>query len=126
MKKIILYILIIIELTIFKIPKYVELNNIAIIEEISLIEKYDKYTLTLKETIPIKDEQGIKYKYKEYKKTASTPKKAYQLIEKSTKKRLYLKKTKSLKTNILITSKIIKELNINPKIIIHYSKDQTY
>lgn len=112
MKKIILIIIIIIELLLIKIPPYVELNNIAIIEEITIIKKEDAYHLTLKEIIPEKSEQTIKYKYKTYKSTGTSINNALKNIK--TKKKLYLKKAKSLTTNINIKT-ITDNLNISPK-----------
>lgn len=123
MKKILLLIIIIIELIIIKIPPYVELNNLAIIEEIAVIKESNTYTLILKEIIPIKDDQGISYEYKYYKKSASSLKRAYKNIKTDTKKKLYLAKTKSLITNIKYTDDIINTLEINPKIINHSSKN---
>ena len=119
MKKIILILLIIIELFIIKIPKYEELNNLAIIKEIAIEYKENKYTMYLKEIIPIKDNQGINYKYKIYKETSSTIKKAYNKIKNKTKKKIYLNKVQKLKTNIKNTNKIKNELQIKPKSIIH-------
>ena len=46
MKKIFLTLIIILELLIIKIPEYNELNNIAIIEEISVIKQNNKYHIT--------------------------------------------------------------------------------
>lgn len=109
MKKIILIIIIILEILLIKIPPYVELNNIAIIEEIKLIKKDNTYYLELKEIIPTKSDQSIKYKYKTYKSTGNTIKESLNNIK--TKKKLYLNKVKSLNTNI--NKNIIKdELNI--------------
>ncbi|MBQ3511496.1 MAG: hypothetical protein IJA30_04290 [Bacilli bacterium] len=119
MKKIILILLIIIELFIIKIPKYEELNNLAIIKEIAIEYKENKYTIYLKEIIPIKDNQGINYKYKIHKETSSTIKKAYNKIKNKTKKKIYLNKVQKLKTNIKNTNKIKNELQIKPKSIIH-------
>lgn len=122
MKKYILIIIIIIELVTFKIPPYIELNNLAIIEEITVEKENNHYTLTLKETIPIKDDQGINYKYKYYTKTAKTIKKAYNYLQNSTKKKLYLNKTKSLITNMTSSRKILESLDIKPKTITHTNK----
>lgn len=119
MKKIILILLIIIELFIIKVPKYEELNNLAIIKEIAIEYKENKYTIYLKEIIPIKDNQGTNYKYKIYKETSSTIKKAYNKIKNKTKKKIYLNKVQKLKTNIKNTNKIKNELQIKPKSIIH-------
>lgn len=119
MKKIILIILLLSELLIINIPPYVELNNLAIIEEIGVIKENNQYTLILKEVIPIKDNQGIKYKYKYYQESSTTLINAYKKLKKDTKKKLYLKKAKSLITNISSSNKILKILNIKPSSIIH-------
>lgn len=123
MKKIILLLIIIFELFLIKIPDYVELNNLAIIEEIGVIQENNQYTIILKEIIPIKDNQGISYKYTYYEKTSSTLSKAYKNLENSTKKKLYLKKTKSLITNISSSKEVLESLDINPQTITHSSKD---
>ena len=122
-KKIILILILIIELILIKIPPYVELNNIAIIEDIAVEKRNNHYTIILKETIPIKGDQGISYKYKYYKKTASSIEKAYNYLKKETKKKLYLKKAKSLYTNIKTSKEILKKLNIKPNNIIHTNKN---
>ena len=119
MKRIILILLIILELFIIKIPKYEELNNLVIIKEIAVEYSKDKYTIYLKEIIPIKANQGINYKYKIYKETSTSIKKAYNKIVSKTKKKLYLNKAKTLTTNIKNTDKIKNELKIKPESIIH-------
>ena len=119
MKKIILIILIVLELSIIKIPSYKELNNLAIIEEIKVIKVNNKYTITLKEIIPIKENDGINYKYKYYKESSNSITDTIDKLNNQTKKKLYLKKAKSLTTNIINSNNIIKELDIKPKIINH-------
>lgn len=119
MKKTFLIIIIILELLIIKIPSYIELNDLAIIEEVTIKQENTRYTIILKEIIPIKDDQGINYEYKYYQETASSISKAYNKLAKQTKKKLYLKKVKSLITNISSSSEIITELNINPTTITH-------
>ena len=119
MKKIILIILIVLELSIIKIPSYKELNNLAIIEEIKVIKVNNKYTITLKEIIPIKENDGINYKYKYYKESSNSITDTINKLNNQTKKKLYLKKAKSLTTNIINSNNIIKELDIKPKIINH-------
>lgn len=125
MKKIILIILLLIELLIINIPPYVELNNLAIIEEIGVIKEHNQYTLILKEVIPIKDNQGIKYQYKYYQESSTTLINAYENLKEDTKKKLYLKKAKSLITNISSSKEILKILNIKPGNIIH-TKDNIF
>lgn len=119
MKKIILIILIVLELSIIKIPSYKELNNLAIIEEIKVIKENNKYTITLKEIIPIKENDGINYKYKYYKESSNSITDTINKLNNQTKKKLYLKKAKSLTTNIINSNNIIKELDIKPKTINH-------
>lgn len=119
MKKIILIILLLIELLIINIPPYVELNNLAIIEEIGVIKEHNQYTLILKEVIPIKDNQGIKYQYKYYQESSTTLINAYENLKEDTKKKLYLKKAKSLITNISSSKEILEILNTKPGNIIH-------
>lgn len=131
MKKIFLTLIIILELLIIKIPEYNELNNIAIIEEISVIKQNNKYHITFKEVIPIKENNSLTYKYKEHKIKTNDLTKSLEEISKTTKKRLYLSKTKSLTTNLTYSNKIIKLYKIKPKIINHPSNyksilEQTY
>lgn len=131
MKKIFLTLIIILELLIIKIPEYNELNNIAIIEEISVIKQNNKYHITFKEIIPIKENNSLTYKYKEHKIKTNDLTKSLEEISKTTKKKLYLSKTKSLTTNLTYSNKIIKLYKIKPKTINHPSNyksilEQTY
>lgn len=119
MKRIILILIIILELIIIKIPKYTELNNLAIIKEIGIEYKENTYTLYLKEIIPTKDNQGINYGYKIYKESATSINKAYNKIKSKTKKKLYLNKVQLIITNTNKTKQIKKELQIKPKSVIH-------
>lgn len=123
MKKIIPIILILISLLFIKIPNYVELNNLAIIEKIGIQYQEKEYTIWLKEIIPLKAEQGIDYEYHYYKGSASSLKKALQQIERNTKKKIYLKKTKLLVTNLTNSKPTLKFFKINPKRIQHTTKD---
>ena len=121
MKRLILILIIILELFIIKIPEYNELNNIAIIEEITIIKTNNKYHITFKEIIPIKENNSLTYKYKNHKIKTNDLTKSLEEISKTTKKKLYLSKTKSLTTNLTYSNEIIKLYNINPKIINHPS-----
>ena len=121
MKKIILIIIIIIELFIIKIPKYNELNNIAIIEEITVLKINNKYHITFKEIIPTKDNNGLTYKYKNHKIKTNNINNSLIEISKTTKKKLYLSKTKSLTTNLTYSNNLIKLYKIKPTIINHPS-----
>lgn len=119
MKKILIILIIVLELSIIKIPKYTELNNLAIIEEIAIEKKDNNYTIILKEIIPNKKDQGINYEYEYYQETSTSISKTMNKITKKTKKRLYLTKAKSLITNITNSNDVIVELKINPSTIIH-------
>lgn len=119
MKKILIILIIVLELSLIKIPKYTELNNLAIIEEIAIQKNNNNYTIILKEIIPKKKDQGINYEYEYYQETSTSITKAINKIKQKTKKKLYLQKAKSLITNITNSHKIIIELDINPSTIIH-------
>ena len=114
MRKIIL-VLSILLLSIF-VPKYIELNDLIIIDKIEIIYS-DKYYIRLREILPIRDNNGIKYTYKTYNYK-------FNSIDEMTnffnhKKRFYFNKVKSLYINIP-SDKIRKALHIKPKIIYHY------
>ena len=123
MKKLFLLLLILLGAFIFKIPEYVELNNLAIIEAIGVELSNDKYTIYLKEVIPKKDENGIKYEYKYYKSSDLNLEDAYKKLSDTTKKKLYYNDVKSLVINLEKSNKIVKLFSIKPKNIIHTKKD---
>lgn len=88
MKKIILGIILLILLKILlPIKPYVELNHLKIIEEIEITCNED-YEVTLIEKVPKKEDNGINYTKKVYKK------KVKNLNELKEDKTLYLKKAK--------------------------------
>ncbi len=100
----------------FFVPKYIELNNLIIIDKIEIIYK-DKYYVRLREVLPIRDNNGIKYTYNTYKYS-------FDEIDDFTyyfnnKKRFYFNKVKSLYTNIP-SDRIRFILKIKPKTIYHY------
>ena len=97
MKKIILLILL---LTIsLIIPKYNELNNLIIIDGIGIKKDNNIYIVYLREIIPIKDNNSIKYEYKYYKEKDNDINKAIKKINNKTNKKIYLNKIKFLVTN---------------------------
>ena len=116
-----LIILLLIPLLFINIPPYIELNNLAIIEEIWIIQNKEKYTLYLKEIIPIKEDNSIKYEYKYYESTNKNIKSCLKEINKHTKKTIYLNKVKTIYTNKNINIK--KELGIKPNSIKLTNKD---
>ena len=123
MKRLLLFIIILVGAFIFKIPKYVELNNLAIIEGIGIEHLDNKYTIYLKEIIPKKKENGIIYEYKFYQSSDTNLNDAYKRLKTTTKKKLYYDDVKFLVLNIDKSSKVIKLFKIKPKNIIHKNKD---
>ena len=116
-----LIMLLLIPLLFINIPPYIELNNLAIIEEIGIIQNKENYTLYLKEIIPIKEDNSIKYEYKYYEFTNKNIKSCLEEINKNTKKTIYLNKVKTIYTNKNINIK--KELGIKPNSIKITNKD---
>ena len=123
MKKIFIGIFILLSLLIIKIPPYVELNNLAIIDSVGVSYNDRNYTVYLKEIIPIKDENGITYEYEYYKGNGSSIDACYRNIKNKTKKKLYLKRIKLLITNLKNSDNILEELDINPEEILHSSEN---
>ena len=81
------------------IPKYTELNHLIIIDGIGIEKENDIYTIYLREIIPIKDNNSIKYEYKYYKEKDNDINKAINKVNDKTNKKLYLDKIKFLVTN---------------------------
>ncbi len=81
------------------IPKYTELNHLIIIDGIGIEKENNIYTIYLREIIPIKDNNSIKYEYKYYKEKDNDINKAINKINDKTNKKLYLDKIKFLVTN---------------------------
>ena len=105
MKKIILLPLILLLLT--GCIKYQELNNMAIITTIGIDKKDNIYQVTLKETIPKKEENKVSSEYKYYKGQGNTIKKAIKDASNNSSKDIYLKQVQ----NFLITNpKYCKEI----------------
>lgn len=128
MKKIIVgivcVVIVIAFLFIIKIPKYIELNNLIIIEGVGVECKGQNYTIYLREIIPMKDDTGISYKYKFYTSDeADSIDKAYNdIIDKSGKK-IFYDDTKYLITNCSKSDKIIDYFDIKPDYIEHTKND---
>ena len=113
MKKIIILI-IVLSLTLF-VPKYIELNDLIIIDKIEIIYT-DEYHIRLREVLPIRDNNGINYTYKTYKYTFNSIDEMTKYF--NNKKRFYFNKVKSLYINIP-SDEVRYKLNIHPKYIIH-------
>lgn len=88
MKKIIIITIILIGY--FFIPKYNELNNIILIDKITIKHIDNKYNIVLREKYLTKEENNLKYKYKYYYDTIEN----INNINKLYNKKFYLKKAK--------------------------------
>ena len=110
MKKIIVSTIILIIIFKYIVPPYYELNNIKIIDTIKVEKINNQYNITLREIIPTKNNNTIKYKYKYHKITTDN-------LKSIKTKKLYLSKVKFLITNIN-PNIIINTYNIKPKKII--------
>lgn len=126
MRKLIFLILILITILSIKIPPYIELNNLVIIETIIIEKDNNTYNIYLKEIIPKKDNNSIIYEYKYYDSKNHNITKAIESIQTKINKKLYISKTKKLITNINNTDKIKKELDIKPNSIIHTQNIKKY
>ncbi len=103
-------ILLLLPILIFKIPKYVELNDLAIIQGVGY-SCYDGHkTLYLKEIIPIKGDAGLEYQYEYYQEQGEKFNHLVQKIENHTKKKIYLSKVKFVVTNCNISKDVEEEL----------------
>ena len=116
---IIILIIIILSIIIIDIPKYEELNNLAIIDAIGIEKDNDTVKIILREIVPLKDDNGIKYDYIYYKNSANTVKNALIKIKKNTNKKIYLDRCNYLVLDSNYTEDIKAILHINPKIIYH-------
>jgi len=126
MKKIIIITILILSLFIVKIPEYVELNNLAIIESVGISYKDNIYEVHVKEVIPYRNDEGISYRYKYYSRNSNNIKKALVSIKKKCNKKIYLNKTKLLIINKKYKKKITKELlknNLKTKHYIYTNKN---
>lgn len=103
-------ILLLLPIFIFKIPKYVELNDLAIIQGVGYSCHDGNKILYLKEIIPIKGEAGLEYQYKYYQEQGEKFNNLVQKIENHTKKKIYLSKVKFVVTNCDISKDVEEEL----------------
>ena len=111
MKRTIQIIIIVILLRMFlRIPPYMECNHINIITEIEINCK-SKYKITYKETIPQKEDNGIKYTYKTYQVQNKDLKKGIKEIE--WKKEIYKEQAKVKISNCKNKRKIKRVLGIS-------------
>ena len=117
-KLVILFILLFISVFI-NIPKYVELNNLAIIDGIGIDYSNNIYIVYLKEIIPTKYDLGINKKYKYYIVRSSNITSALKELKNKTKKKLYYKACSYIVTNKKTSNNITNKLDLNIKNIYH-------
>lgn len=87
--------------------QYQELNNMAIITTIGIDKEQGTYHVTLKETIPKKEENKVAYDYKYYKGTGKNMKEALKNASDNASKDIYLKQVQ----NIMVTNvKYLKDI----------------
>ena len=103
-------ILLLLPILIFKIPKYVELNDLAIIQGVGYSCNDGNKILYLKEIIPIKGDAGLEYQYEYYQEQGEKFNNLVQKIENHTKKKIYLSKVKFVVTNCDISKDVEEEL----------------
>ena len=103
-------ILLLLPILIFKIPKYVELNDLAIIQGVGYSCHDGNKILYLKEIIPIKGDAGLEYQYEYYQEQGEKFNNLVQKIENHTKKKIYLSKVKFVVTNCDISKDVEEEL----------------
>ena len=128
MKKIILIVFYTLSLFIIKIPKYIELNHLNIVQNIGISYSNSLYNIYIKEIIPVKDSNGINYKYKYYNAYDKRFNSLFNKINKRYNTNLYFGKCKylvvdsnSLNKNIIMNE--LNNLNIRYKKIIYTKKD---
>lgn len=116
MKKIILMSILTILLFTMKIPPYIELNNLSIIESIGIDYNNinNKFKIYLKDIKIYKDNNGINYKYVYYSNDDYSLNKAIRNVSKKINKKIYLNKLDIVFINNHYKNRINKELkNIN-------------
>lgn len=92
MKKIILILIIII--ISFYIPKYNELNNIRIVDKITIECKNNNYNITLREKYISKEDNNQTYKYNYFIITTNNMKNIGEISSEKYHKTFYIKKAK--------------------------------
>ena len=123
MKRIFVLTILILSLFIIKIPKYIELNNLAIIESMGVNYSKGNYYVYLREIIPYKDDQGVSYRYKYYNSNSNSIDGSILNIEKKINKKVYLKKLKLIIINKKQSKKIKKNIDYKAKNYIYTNKN---
>lgn len=112
LKTVFVVILVLVPIFIFKIPEYVELNDLAIIEGIGLSCHEDGVTLYLKEVVPVKSDAGITYQYNYYQSDGKKLDKAYQKIQNKEDKKIFMNRSQYIVTNCTSTDFIFEYFHL--------------
>lgn len=123
LKTVFVVILILIPIFIFKIPEYVELNDLAIIEGIGLSCHEDGVTLYLKEVVPVKSDAGITYQYNYYQSDGKKLDNAYQKIQNKEDKKIFMNRSQYIVTNCTSTDFIFEYFHLYDLKIQHADKN---
>lgn len=116
MKRIIIIVFFVIVLFIcFGVPKYIELNNLSIIDKVNIQCSKDMFFISLREIQPIKDDNGIRYKYVYYKENINDIGNIKTYYYNKYKKNFYYNKIKTITTNCNNTDLIKNEFKIDTK-----------
>lgn len=112
LKTVFVVILVLVPIFIFKIPEYVELNDLAIIEGIGLSCHEDGVTLYLKEVVPVKSDAGITYQYNYYQSDGKKLDNAYQKIQNKEDKKIFVDRSQYIVTNCTSTDFIFEYFHL--------------
>ena len=100
MKKYLILLVIIIIIGLFiKIPIYNDLNNIIVIDKVNIKCIDGKYHITLREIKPIKEDNGLSYKYKYHNEIINNLNELQKLNQKKYHNNLYYDKAKKYFNN---------------------------
>ena len=110
--KLLIFILTFIILIIIPIPNYVELNQLVLLDSITVTCSSKNYEISVKEIIPKKEDNGIKYDYKTYKASGGNLLSAKKVLEKDISKKIYYQGIKKITTNCSNTEEIFTTFSI--------------
>ena len=96
-----------------KIPKYVELNHLIIVDTIGVECSNNNITLYLREIIPAKNDNGINYQYKIYKGIGKSIDNAFDEIDNKTYNKIFYKDSNIILSNCGRDEEIAKYFEIN-------------
>ena len=111
---------------IVKIPKYVELNHLIIVDTIGVECSNNNITLYLREIIPAKNDNGINYQYKIYKGIGRSIDNAFDEIDSKTSDKIFYKDSKTILSNCNNTHDIDDFFKLKKANIKYYSNVEEY